>query len=249
MPGPRDAQQRATRDFTPGPHLPTPDASRDTRQSMFWAHPDAAGGGPPLAPVEGGELAGNLFERGMSESSPVLTSAVAACSRERRPWTGDSGGGARVGGVRPGPGGEGSGEGSGSTSLPTVAIKSNRVIRIQPGAGASKAPSSSGVHHRAGRVEQVQVEQSAGHADLDEAAVDAVGRWRFEPARGVGRRSRCGCRFREIYAEPITSDLGKPANMICLERFSPMLVRSVIRRRCLRHPLVCLMLIMLRLPE
>jgi protein TonB len=33
-----------------------------------------------------------------------------------------------------------------------------------------------------GRVEQLQIEQSAGHADLDEAAVEAVGRWRFEPA-------------------------------------------------------------------
>jgi periplasmic protein TonB len=34
-----------------------------------------------------------------------------------------------------------------------------------------------------GRVEGVQVEQSAGHADLDQAAVEAVGRWRFAPAR------------------------------------------------------------------
>jgi protein TonB len=34
-----------------------------------------------------------------------------------------------------------------------------------------------------GRVEGVQVEQSAGHADLDQAAVEAVRRWRFEPAR------------------------------------------------------------------
>ena len=34
-----------------------------------------------------------------------------------------------------------------------------------------------------GGVEGVEVEQSAGHADLDRAAVEAVGRWRFEPAR------------------------------------------------------------------
>jgi protein TonB len=32
-------------------------------------------------------------------------------------------------------------------------------------------------------VAQVQVQQSAGHAELDLAAVEAVGRWRFEPAR------------------------------------------------------------------
>jgi protein TonB len=34
-----------------------------------------------------------------------------------------------------------------------------------------------------GRVAEVVVKQSAGHADLDRAAIDAVRRWRFEPAR------------------------------------------------------------------
>jgi TonB family protein len=34
-----------------------------------------------------------------------------------------------------------------------------------------------------GQVGDVKVEQSAGHPDLDRAAVDAVKRWRFEPAR------------------------------------------------------------------
>jgi periplasmic protein TonB len=33
-----------------------------------------------------------------------------------------------------------------------------------------------------GRVTEVSVERTAGHADLDEAAADAVRRWRFEPA-------------------------------------------------------------------
>jgi protein TonB len=32
-------------------------------------------------------------------------------------------------------------------------------------------------------VEQVKVERSAGHTDLDQAALEAVSRWRFEPAR------------------------------------------------------------------
>jgi protein TonB len=34
-----------------------------------------------------------------------------------------------------------------------------------------------------GRVGEIVVEQSAGHPDLDQAAADAVKRWRFEPAR------------------------------------------------------------------
>ena len=34
-----------------------------------------------------------------------------------------------------------------------------------------------------GRIGEVLVERSAGHPDLDQAATDAVRRWRFEPAR------------------------------------------------------------------
>jgi protein TonB len=34
-----------------------------------------------------------------------------------------------------------------------------------------------------GKIGEVDVEQSAGHPDLDRAAADAVRRWRFEPAR------------------------------------------------------------------
>ena len=34
-----------------------------------------------------------------------------------------------------------------------------------------------------GRVSDVSVERSAGHQSLDQAAADAVRRWRFEPAQ------------------------------------------------------------------
>jgi protein TonB len=34
-----------------------------------------------------------------------------------------------------------------------------------------------------GRIGDVLIEKTAGHPDLDEAAADAVRRWRFEPAR------------------------------------------------------------------
>jgi protein TonB len=38
-----------------------------------------------------------------------------------------------------------------------------------------------------GKVGEVQIEKSAGHPDLDTAAVDAVRKWLFEPAR-MGRQ-------------------------------------------------------------
>src|SRR5262245_43164726 len=37
-----------------------------------------------------------------------------------------------------------------------------------------------------GRVADIQVERSAGHPDLDQSAMEAVQRWRFEPARRSG---------------------------------------------------------------
>ena len=37
-----------------------------------------------------------------------------------------------------------------------------------------------------GRVEDLQVERSAGHRDLDQSALEAVQRWHFEPARRSG---------------------------------------------------------------
>ncbi|GAB4336000.1 MAG: hypothetical protein Kow0099_08700 [Candidatus Abyssubacteria bacterium] len=38
-----------------------------------------------------------------------------------------------------------------------------------------------------GRVAEIAIESSSGHAALDEAALKAVGRWRFEPAMRRGR--------------------------------------------------------------
>jgi protein TonB len=38
-----------------------------------------------------------------------------------------------------------------------------------------------------GAVDEVIVGRSAGHVVLDQAAVEAVQRWRFEPARHEGR--------------------------------------------------------------
>ena len=157
------------------------------RQAMFWAHPRRSRWRTaPSHRSRVEKLARETSSRGgMSGSSPVLASAVAAVLGGRGGLgLGDSGDGARVGGVRPGPGGEGSGEGSGSTSLPTGGYQ----VKPRYPDSARRRGVEGTVVIRAyiteqGRVEQVRVEQSAGHAYLDEAAVDAVGRWRFEPAR------------------------------------------------------------------
>ena len=97
---------------------------------------------------------------------------------------GDSGGGARVGELWPGPGGEGAGDGSGTNSLPTGGYQ----VKPRYPDSARRRGVEGTVFIKAyvteqGRVEQVQVERSAGHTDLDQAAVEAVERWRFEPAR------------------------------------------------------------------
>ena len=188
MPGPRDAPTKGDAgDFTPSPHLPMPDANRDTAAgNVLGPSPTQQVEDRPLAPVEGGEAgAGNLFERGDAGVIPGAGVAGGGGARGRGGLgLGDSGGGARVGGVRPGPGGEGAGEGSGSTSLPTGGYQ----VKPRYPDSARRRGVEGTVIIKAyvtdqGRVEQVQIEQSAGHADLDEAAVDAVGRWRFQPAR------------------------------------------------------------------
>jgi periplasmic protein TonB len=188
LPGPRDAPARTEAvDSQPGPRLPAPDTSPEAAAgNVLGPSPAQKVEDRPLAPVEGGEAgAGNLFERGDIGVIPGAGVGGGSGARGRGGLgLGDSGDGARVGGVRPGPGGDGSGGGSEANSLPTGGYQ------VQP-----RYPDSArrrGVEGTViikayvteqGRVEQVQVERSAGHADLDAAAAEAVGRWRFEPAR------------------------------------------------------------------
>jgi periplasmic protein TonB len=87
-------------------------------------------------------------------------------------------------GVRPGPGSDGPGEGAGSFSLPSGGYQvkprypdSARRQGIEGTVSLKVRVTERGV------VGEVQVEQSAGYPDLDRAAVEAVRRWRFSPAR------------------------------------------------------------------
>jgi periplasmic protein TonB len=186
--GPPDAPARGDAgDFKPGPRLPMPDTSQEAAAgNVLGPSPAQRVEDRPLTPVEGGEAgAGNLFERGDVGVIPGAGVGGGSGARGRGGLgLGDSSGGERVGGVRSGSGGEGSGEGSDASTLPTGGYQ----VKPRYPDSARRRGVEGTVIIKAyvteqGRVDQVQVEQSAGHTDLDDAAVEAVGRWRFEPAR------------------------------------------------------------------
>jgi protein TonB len=102
--------------------------------------------------------------------------------------SGGSGGGDRVGALRPGSGGEGGSGGGGGGDSPARPLRGG--YQVQP-----NYPDSArrrGIEGTTllkirvsdqGEVVEVLVDQSAGHDDLDQAAIAAVKKWRFEPAR------------------------------------------------------------------
>jgi TonB family protein len=183
--GPRDALPGGDVEGSkPGPRLPLPN---ETAAGNVLGPPSASKAEEhPPAPVEGGEAgAGNLFDKGDVGVVPGAGVGGGSGARGRGGLgLGDEGGGARLGGVRPWPRGDGAGEGGGSASLPTGGYQ----VKPRYPDSARRQGIEGTVLVKAyvteqGRVGKVQVEQSAGHAELDQAAVEAVGRWRFEPAR------------------------------------------------------------------
>jgi TonB family protein len=75
-------------------------------------------------------------------------------------------------------------------TVPPVVVESSKVFPSYPLTAKRlgiQGTTMLRIHVREdGQVGEVKVEQSAGHDDLDQAAVDAVRRWRFEPARRGG---------------------------------------------------------------
>jgi protein TonB len=142
--------------------------------------PDAA---PPL-PVEGGAAgAGKLFDKGDVGVVPGAGAGGGSGGPGRAGLgTGGAGasGGTRVAGLPPGAGLGG----DGGTARPLggyqVKPRYPESARRQGFEGTTllKIRVSD-----TGRVEDVLIERSAGHQDLDHAAVEAVKQWRFEPAR------------------------------------------------------------------
>jgi periplasmic protein TonB len=186
--GPRDAPPGgAAAGSKPGPRLPLPNDTTETTTGNVLGPPSASKAEEhPPDPVEGGEAgAGHLFDKGDVGVVPGAGVGGGSGARGRGGLgLGDEGRGARLGGVRPGPGGDGAGEGGGSTSLPTGGYQ----VKPRYPDSARRQGIEGTVLVKAyvteqGRVGEVQVAQSAGHAELDRAAVEAVRRWRFEPAR------------------------------------------------------------------
>lgn len=189
LPGPPPAPETATlAKPEPGPLLPLPAINAEGHRGNVLG-PTAQAQRNIAVPVAGGEAGtGSLYANG---DVPVI------------PGTGGGGGsggvgrsglglgktdnGAKVAGINPGFGGEGSGGGAGG---------SIRIARPRGGYQARpRYPESArreGIEgitflkfeiRADGTVDKALVERSAGHRDLDLAAIEAVKLWRFDPAR------------------------------------------------------------------
>jgi periplasmic protein TonB len=140
----------------------------------------------PAKSIEGGDAgAGELLARG---DLPVVpgTGVGGGSGGPGRAGLGRGaeGSGVRAGGLRPGAGGEGPGGGGGSFPRPLGGYQ--QLPRYPDSARRQGISGTTTLLFEVlenGRVGEVRVEQSGGHPDLDQAAVEAIQKWRFEPAR------------------------------------------------------------------
>jgi periplasmic protein TonB len=97
---------------------------------------------------------------------------------------GAEGNGVPIRGLRPGAGGEGPGGGVSSLARPQGGYQ--LLPRYPDSARRQGITGTTTLLFEVlenGRVREVQIENSAGHPDLDQAAAEAIKKWRFEPAR------------------------------------------------------------------
>jgi protein TonB len=171
----------------PGPLIPIPNEGPAPAGSNALGPSSAANpADQPTKSIEGGEAgAGELSERGDQPVVPGtgVGGGSGGPGLAGLGW-GAEGGGVRTGGLRPGAGGEGPGGGVGSLARPLggyqLLPKYPESARRQGITGTSLLLFEVLAN---GTVGDVQVERSAGHSDLDQAAVEAVKKWRFDPAR------------------------------------------------------------------
>jgi len=177
---PRSAPIRAR---LPRPSLPAPGPPDAPQES-----PGSGTAGPPSSAVTpASEVLQNPGPDGGADSAQLSAHGDV-------PVAPSSGTGTGGGGVRTGTGGgAGSGTGMGRSGGGGISARPVGGYQVKP-----RYPESArrqGVEGTVllkmriteqGRVEDVQVERSAGHPDLDQSAMEAVQRWRFEPARRSG---------------------------------------------------------------
>jgi TonB family protein len=140
----------------------------------------------PAKPIEGGEAgAGELSDQGDLPVVPGASVSGGSGGLGRAGLgSGAEGSGARVGGLRPGAGGDGPGGGVGSLARPLGGYQ--LLPRYPDSARRQGITGTTTLLFEVlenGRVGEIQIESSAGHPDLDQAAADAIKKWRFEPAR------------------------------------------------------------------
>lgn len=193
LPGPLPSTEtRMLARLEPGPLLPLPAINAENHHGNLLG-PTALAERSVMAPVEGGEAgAGSLSAKGDVAVLPGTGKGGGSGG------TGNNGlglsltGGAeKVAGINPGAGGEGPGGGAGG---PIRLARPLGGYQIRP-----RYPESArrqGIEGVAflkfevrtdGAVDKVQIERSAGRRDLDMAALEAVKKWRFEPARRGGQ--------------------------------------------------------------
>ena len=171
----------------PGPLTPMPDeepasaGANTLGPSATYTPTDQ-----PAKSIEGGESgAGGLSDRGDLPVVPGtgVSGGIGGPGRAGLGW-GSEGSGARLGGLRPGAGGEGPGGGVGSLARP---LGGYQLLPRYPESARRQGITGTTLLLfevlANGRVGEVRIEHSAGHSDLDEAAAEAIKKWRFEPAR------------------------------------------------------------------
>ena len=177
--------------FETSPLPPTGNTKEDSKEKpvaepqQLAALPDNAGAakagwntGTQATQAEGTAAgAGNLFAKG--DAGVVAGSGVAG-----------GGGGTGASGLGRGAKGDGTGGGTGSGEALSGLARPLGGYQVKPRyPDSAKRAGAQGVTTlkvrvlETGRVSEVLVEQSAGFRDLDIAAMDAVKKWLFEPAR------------------------------------------------------------------
>ena len=140
----------------------------------------------PTQSSEGGDAgAGELFDRGDLAVVPGASVGGGSGGSGRVGLgAGAEGSGVRIGDLRPGAGGEGPGGGVGSFARPLGGYQ--LLPRYPESARRQGLTGTTTLLFEVlenGRVGAVQIERTAGHPDLDQAAAEAIKKWRFEPAR------------------------------------------------------------------